>query len=262
MRINFSLEPIESIGAWGPTGAKHLHWYGLTDGHYWIDVGNDSLFEYSQVAVDKYDAPSHCAYQVARLHMDLIELLPFSLNPVPKDLIPLISGETAKSWNERRVSWFEENEGRVAETRFLRIVESSSQWSFNRHLDAAYLRFWPKIIIWSDETTVHVEWDNRDRLIEGCPVWSASVGSYSLPRTEFVASIESFHSRLMEQMELRVSQIVSGAQSAGCEVDLKLLLEEQKWRSESLQAALESRSDASEWQSVRDAIEIICSDTI
>ncbi len=31
---------------WGNPGELSLHWFGLTDGKYWIQAGDDALLEY------------------------------------------------------------------------------------------------------------------------------------------------------------------------------------------------------------------------
>lgn len=52
MLFNFTLTPLADVSYWGETEEKHLHWYGLTDGQFWIQAGNDVLLEYSE-AVQK-----------------------------------------------------------------------------------------------------------------------------------------------------------------------------------------------------------------
>jgi hypothetical protein len=257
MHIAFSLDAIESISPWGVPGQEQLHWYGLTAGSYRIEVGETTLFEYSDVAVSQADAPRYCEYQVARLHMDLLELLPHALDPVPEDLRPLIARDSAESWNARRRAWLDENEDSMSQAKTCDIAEFSGQWVWQRSLDAGYLIYWPQIRVWSDETMTHIEWDNRDRVMDGNPVWSASVGSYTLPKTEFVQAIEDFHRRLMNQMDERVADIVSGRRSVGCALDLRLLREEQRWRGEELQRAISASRDVTDWPLVREAIEFI-----
>ena len=68
-----------------------------------------------------------------------------------------------------------------------------------------------RIRMWSDESTVHIEWDNREELMNGVPAWTAILGSYQLLRAEFIREVRSFHHRLMEQMGERVAQVLTGA---------------------------------------------------
>ncbi len=66
MLFNFSLTPLEKIIPWGEPGEEILHWFGLTDGTYWMEVGEHKLFEYSSSACES-SAPEYCDYQIVRL---------------------------------------------------------------------------------------------------------------------------------------------------------------------------------------------------
>ena len=77
MRINFSLTPLELVQPWGtPDGRQSLHWFGLTDGRYWIDVGDGALFEYTAEVQEQFGVFRYTEYQVARLHEDLLAIIP------------------------------------------------------------------------------------------------------------------------------------------------------------------------------------------
>jgi Family of unknown function (DUF5984) len=84
--------------------------------------------------------------------------------------------------------------------------------------------------MWSDESMVHVEWDNRDKLADGAGAWLAMFGRYSLTRSAFVAECQSFHERLMDAMSERVDQVVAGALSPAIHVDLESLVREHEQR--------------------------------
>jgi len=71
--IEFQLRPLTEIQPWGDPQDPSLSWFGLSDGTWWINAGNQRLFEYSSHAV-QLGAPRYCDYQVVRLHEDLIDL--------------------------------------------------------------------------------------------------------------------------------------------------------------------------------------------
>lgn len=52
MLFNFWLRPLADVAPWVSENEQRLHWFGLTDGCYWLDVGKDTLFQYT-------DAISH-----------------------------------------------------------------------------------------------------------------------------------------------------------------------------------------------------------
>ena len=45
MLIDFTLLPLAMVQPWGRPDNLSLHWFGLTDGQYWIEVGENKLFE-------------------------------------------------------------------------------------------------------------------------------------------------------------------------------------------------------------------------
>ncbi|MGE5611778.1 MAG: DUF5984 family protein [Bacillota bacterium] len=91
------LRPVDDIQPWGEP--PHLHYYGLTDGCYWMRVGKDELFRYTPEVLacwkseareqglhfDTFGEP-YDAYQVKRLDEDLDNVLPYALEPVPPEV--------------------------------------------------------------------------------------------------------------------------------------------------------------------------------
>ncbi len=84
--FEFELRPLDQVKPWGTPADPNLHWFGLTDGQFWIQVGEHRLFEYHQASRNHSGAPQYCDYQVARLYEDIISLVPHALVPVPDDL--------------------------------------------------------------------------------------------------------------------------------------------------------------------------------
>ena len=248
MLINFTLVPIENIRPWGSAGNYRLHWFGLTDGEYWIQAGEAALFEYgdnAQIA----GANRYCDYQVVRLYEDLMEMLPYILEPVPEPLVQYMWGETAKAWQRTYSAWGDKNFDILDRSRFDEIFDAAVLWAGKRWLDSGYLSPSANIAIWSDEKHVHIGWDNRDRLFDGKPAWSAILGTYQMPRNEFVEEMKSFHLRLMEQMAARIVQVQQGALAPDIEIDLPRLVTEHEQRIRMLDTSL-SLHPQTDWKEV------------
>lgn len=252
MLINFTLAPIQKIHPWGAPGNYRLHWFGLTDGEYWIQAGDAALFEYSDHARTE-GASRYCDYQVVRLYEDLTEMLPNILEPVPQSLVQYMWGETAKVWQKTYSDWCDKNYDVLERPWFNEIINTAIMWTGKRLLDSAYLSPSANIAIWSDEQHVHIEWDNRDRLFDGKPAWSAVLGSYQMPRNEFIEEMRSFHSRLMEQMTVRVEQVQEGALAPEIEIDLPGLAKEHEQRMRTLDTAL-NQCPRTDWNEIERAI--------
>lgn len=252
MLINFELTPLNEVKPWGATNNQSLSWFGLTDGQYWISVGQDSLFEYSEHARN-VGGGRYCEYQVVRLCEDILDMLPSIMEPVPPTLVQYLSGDSGNAWRAKLSSWSNEHIDVVDEEEWWRLIELAGSLSLNRFLDSAYLSPSTSILMWPDEKSVHIEWDNRGKIIDGKPAWSASMGLFQMPREDFVREVESFHFRLIEQMTSRVSQVVSGALTPDIRIDFPGLLSEHEERLNEFNRALEN-SVTTSWDEVEHAI--------
>jgi hypothetical protein len=250
MLFNFKLTPLGDIVPWGGSqGAPSLHWFGLTDGQYWIDVGGQRLFEYHANVLQPGE-PTCCAYQVARLFEDLNDMAPAILEPVPPDLTGRISGSEGRESRLRVEAWWQRNAGRD-DDEVWSALGGMQTWVARRCLDSLYLSPGVDVVMWSEAEFVHIEWDNSQKNVEGSPAWTATVGSYTLPRAEFVEEIRSFNRRLTEQMAERVERVLrGGALDDRIHVDLEGLRTEQVQRGRALEAAMESAA-ATDWSAVR-----------
>lgn len=253
MLINFTLAPIESIVPWGEPGSHSLHWFGLTYGEYWIQAGEATLFEYSDHARNA-GISRYCDYQVVRLHEDLLDMLPYILEPVPEPLVPYISGESAKAWRNAYHAWCDIDDDDTDADRLGAIGDAAVAWSERRRLDSAYLSPSANIAIWSDREHVHIEWDNRDRQYDGKPAWSALLGTYRISRDRFIDETRSFHVRLMDQMASRVDRVVKGGLPSGIHIDLQGLVREHEQRTGLLDSALKLTIPQTDWQRTEEAI--------
>lgn len=252
--FHFELRPLEQIQPWGDPENPKLHWFGLTDGQYWIQAGGSKLFEYSSAAQARFGAQRFCAYQVVRLYEDVIELAPYALEPVPEELRGYIALDESKPWEHYWKRWCEATDPSDESEEAMDLLDNAGPWISCRTLDSAYLTPSINIVFWSDQESVHIEWDNREKLLEGSPAWTAQVGSWQVPRAKFMDEIRSFHARLMEQMAERVSQVVAGALSARIRVDLDSLRHEQQIRSQSIERNLGLPASPTDWSLVMEAI--------
>lgn len=259
MLISFEFNPLEKVIPWGGPGDHSLHWFGLTDGRYWITAGSDTLFEYSErVRGGEFDR--YCEYQVARIFEDITEMLPAILDPVPRDLVDYISGRTGRAWSETQDRWIEGNLTADARAEAWDVFGRASLLRSDRCLDSAYLTPSASILMWSDDADVHIEWENGDKLINGELAWSAVRGSFQLPRAVFVEEVRAFHARLFEQMTSRIEQVAAGALHPDIHIDLPGLIAENEQRRDHAAKAFEKQRPSC-WDEIRSAISEISADT-
>jgi hypothetical protein len=255
MLFNFTLAPLDEITPWGGPGQESLHWFGLTDSQYWLEVGAAKLLEYSDAARRRGSSP-FCDYQAARLYEDVIDLARDVLQPIPSDLVPCIAGQGRKRTRGRMSAWCDKHPDPLDDRQWS-VVDAGLTWISRRQLDTAYLTPSAHVLMWSDESMVHIEWDNRLQLIDGACAWTATVGAYSMTRAGFIAECKSFHERLMHEMSRRVGQVVAGGLSPKIRVDIQALLGEHEVRRHLSPLNVDSLASPTDWAAVREAMTLV-----
>jgi len=80
--FEFELIPLADVVPWGEKPNLSLGWYGLTDSHYFMNVGEAQLFRYSDRIMQRWSTKreqyqhSYFEYQVARSYEDILYALP------------------------------------------------------------------------------------------------------------------------------------------------------------------------------------------
>lgn len=216
MLFNFRFFPFpetitEIIRQKHPEARVPLSWYRLTDGWYWLNVGETQLFRYTQAffsCLEKpYDRLGHQRYVdyfVVELWEDLIEIFPTILEPLPEVLARRI--EKLDQWNSWVANWSawrmtnrEADDKMEDEEADIAII-----WWLNRCLSTSYLADGPNIWFWSDGENMHIVWDNRDRVSHGIPVWEAQIGQLVLPVEIFIAEFVTFSQDFLATMADRI----------------------------------------------------------
>ncbi len=242
MLFEFILRPLEEVQPWGEDEPT-LHWFGLTDGWCWWNVGLQQLFRNSQAWLDHWVGeypeiatdPPYVDYQVVRPWEDLLTSLRSVLDPVPDDLI-------ARTNDRQKWELFREQVGLWVQARNTdeawNLWQAAFHWWSKRSWDAGYLRRPPKIWLWTQGDTFHIRWDNRDVIDDGLPVWEATEGEITIPTADLVAEAKLFDDRLMSAMAERVKAVVSGKLRPDIQIDLAHLAYEQSDRSTWMENAL------------------------
>lgn len=211
--FEFELTPIDEISPWGGPSDLSLHWFGLSLGHYFIDVRTARLLEF-------HSEPRYFEYQVTRLHEDLLSMLPDVRDPIPAHVIELFrDGALGSTLRELKNVW---NEIEVEDN----DLDDAMMVLERRALDTGYLRKSPGIWIWTFGEIVVIEWDNRDQHLEGKPVWSAEQGRLELKSEDFLNEIFSFHRRFIFEMTQRVAEISRNWRRPEIQIDIEQLQKE------------------------------------
>ncbi|MET8424151.1 DUF5984 family protein [Nocardia sp. NPDC004860] len=246
MRIPFELVSLDEVVPWGERSA--LHWFGLTQGWYGLEVGGVELLRYTEQTLawtreNPAAEPPWVDYYVVRLWEDLLDVLPSALDPVPDDLAKFFAAEA---------------EGWVVDASDPDILDDSAvaaaSEAYNlRWTDTSYLRFGPGFRWWrtlSPEDTVTVAWrftpDPDGEITFSAPL----SGRRTVSTQEFVAAVTDFDYRLLQAMQERVDHLAAAGGAPGIELDIPGLIREQAQRRTWLPRAL-ARHDDTDWAAVR-----------
>ena len=192
--FDFKLRGVAEIEPWGKPGALSLSWFSLTDGWYWMNVGADQLF----VSHDAGGSFVPMDYQVVRLWEDILDMMPAALEQVPADLGPRLDPD--RGW----LSWLHRADDWRAAGGDVDLFETAVRWATDRWLDTSHLVAGPNVCFCHMDDRVRISWDNRNRVTDGQPIWTAGCGSAELTVEAFVAEVSGFNDRLMQANLARV----------------------------------------------------------
>ncbi|WP_433566573.1 DUF5984 family protein [Nocardia sp. CA-151230] len=245
MRVRFELAPLEKVVPWGEH--RRLHWFGLTQGWYCLEVGGAELLRYAERTTNSIcdgsaAVTSWVDYYVVRLWEDLLAVLPWALEPVPDDL--------AKFFAAGAQEWVGTGDPDLLEDP---AIEAASEAYSLRWIDTSYLRFGPAFRWWRTlcpEDTVAVAWrftpDPDGEITFSSPL----SGLRTVSTEEFIAAVTDFDHRLLQAMQERVDHLAVAGTVPGIELDIPALIREQAQRRTWLPRAL-ARQDDTDWAAVR-----------
>jgi hypothetical protein len=253
--FEFKLKDLRDVLPWGQEPDLNLHWFGLTDGIYFLNVGNDQLFRFSELILKHWSKQCNSIdlnqpyvdYQVVRLYEDLLDILPDVLEPVPAAVNTLIeTSSSQKNWRSGLDWYFEIDENDELDDLYFQATE---WWSF-RKLSTLHLTQAPDIWFWRINDTIRIRWHNKQKNIDGIQPWTAIKGQYDLTYTTFMQEVASFHSRLMNEMGNRIDILLKDNPIPDIKIDFHGLTKEHEERKTSLEAALKRGPHKTDWDQV------------
>ena len=181
-----------------------------------------------------------------RLWEDILALLPAILVPLPPELLlRLVSLDAWKQWYDHVDQWVEVTVEDADDTEWKRrsdIRTEALQWWWDCHLYTGPFICGPDIHFWSDGELMHCAWDNRQFFLDDFPAWEAVYGEVTLPVTQFIEAVISFHERFIAAMEERVQEAHAHWSRPDIKIDLTQLAREQQTRSGELAKRLAQAS--------------------
>ena len=275
--FNFILHPVEETAGWSPRepgGPEWLHWWGLTDSYYWMNAGGVELMRYSDRLIAANPQWDHRLpyfnYQVARLHDDLLAILPHVLERVPADIFGRVATpEQMRRFRALIDAWANEHWPRDVSTPVLRRREERAsrlyvdgfEWlHISRQLSGGHLPGQPRIAFLSCGDRLSIVWlaDESVQATTGIRWSDTPDGMHTMSCDEFIAEVRDFDERLMNQMAERVKIVRTAWPRPDVCIDIPELVSDHYERQHMLDAALdEAARTETDWDAVRRAIETI-----
>jgi hypothetical protein len=261
--FEFKLKNLSEVLPWGEEPDLYLHWFGLTDGIYYMNVGDEQLFRASTAVMEHWKKDYHninvndvyVDYQVVRLYEDLLEKLIDMLQPVPSEIQQLIATqEKQEHWTTQLREIFESTDSEEIEDLYSVATE---WWNYHRNLSTMHLSEGPNIWIWNYGETIHIRWNNELKNVDGIQPWSTVRGDYTLPLEKFREEVTYFHERIMNEMAYRIKKLMTDNPIPHINIDIRSLEKEHEERKNSLNEAIAKTPNVTSWDTVIEAINML-----
>lgn len=267
--INFQLKKIEEISPWGSEEAGYnLHWFGLTDSFYWLDLGGHELLRYSDEFMtkhsDHFSSLPYVDYYLIRLIEDFQEIVPFVATSIPDHIFQYIRTASDMEYLEHRLhDWFE---GEHSDEEYELIYDPIGAWLGNRKLDTGYLVGGPHLYFLRHGDHLVIRWSSEYQ-DEGMKMWAEQKGEYVLAFGDFVKEVEDFLERFQSQMEIQLSLAYANLPS-DIEINWDLVYKEHEKRKGDFECIIhflkqgapeyaKAWTEADHWGEIEQALQII-----
>ena len=228
LKINFQLQDLEHVMLWGEKPKASIHWFGLTDGLLWIDVGDQTIYEYSEAALKCWGGNvRYNDYQIVRFLEDFFGILRYVGESIPERLYAVLDEFTGKmdAWKEVH----DDDEDEQFDEFYFGEYRELSPWYWDRTMDSGHLKGGPNIGCFRCGEKLKIIWEGDYLLEDGSSIWTSPQGCHEMPYDEFVAEVEAFWAQFSEAMDRQVKAAVE-KEWDGIELDKERLVEENEER--------------------------------
>ena len=199
-------------------------------GLFWIELGKDELFRYTPEILAKWgvEPTPYPDYQLASFVRDLYECAAPGLAPLPEELAR-VAGDVERLAELDAITRRAANERGEKD----RVYDNAWRWLGARSPWMSYLVECPKFYFVRLGDEIEIGYDNRARVIDGVPVWTAQLGAHRMPVEAFKAAIATCTTGLLDAMAARIDDLEHGRATPQAPVDVaSLRTQHAKWAEE------------------------------
>jgi hypothetical protein len=239
--FRFELDPVETIAPWS-TG---LSWFALSLGEFWIDVGDDQLFRYSPELMRLWGgSKARAGYQVAAFARDILSSAAPALAPLPPELARYAADVHAVAELQARTARARDQ---AATDEMADRYYAAWRWLGERSPCTSYLTQCPRFWFVRLGDDLQIGYDNRGCVADGVPVWTAQLGSHTVPIDEFSAATRGLATGLLAAMSARIDAIRDGRVAPQAAVSADALREQHATWSAELAGSFQPRAPDVAW---------------
>ncbi|WP_334075873.1 MULTISPECIES: DUF5984 family protein [Paenibacillus] len=253
--IQYQLKNWKDIVPWRDGNNPMLHWFALTDSHYWFNFKGVEFPKYSDEIIKEWepeDDSKFVDYQFARIFWDICEVIRHVEIPVPNELFQKINSlgklkeyiQSLKAWIE--LAWDESDE------QFDEVYEVARGWLYCRRLDFGYLTGGPDCFLIRNEDQLHIYWFAEYENDKGVSLWASPKGTFSCNYSEFIEGLVKSFKAFGLDMHKQISALLE-SNPKDLEIDREQILTNQI-QYEELVSAFENKkllyADTPDWNIV------------
>ncbi|MFN8359957.1 MAG: DUF5984 family protein [Candidatus Kapaibacterium sp.] len=209
--IHFRLNDIDSIQPVGQEPNLYLSWFWLTDGDVWLSFGDQTIYEYSQEAMQHFGnkLSPYNDYYIVRFVEDFTEIFDAICVSIPEALYRRT--ENIRQFRNDVEKWLERysTEEDYYDNVYFPATPSLLSWLDDRHLDSGYLVGGPHLSFFRHHNTIRIVWETDQTLDNGIRLWTAISGSVEMNYTDFIDRVKAFGQNFFAAMNTRVHSAVA-----------------------------------------------------
>lgn len=207
-KIHFQLQDLDKVSLFGTHPQKSIHWFGLTDGLLWIDICEQTIYEYTDEACSYFHNPvKYNDYQLSRFMEDFSATFLSVAVSIPEELYDHVEEFEMQTddWKESHI-----NEEDHAFTIFYdKEYCELMQWYFDRCFDSGHLVGGPYIGCFRFDDKIKVMWKSDCKLENGICIWTSKGGCVELEYERFVAAVKEFFDSFFVAMDKQVKNAIA-----------------------------------------------------
>jgi hypothetical protein len=209
--INYALKDPADILPWGMEPNTNMHWFGLTDGQYWLSVGDKTLFEYTLEIAQQWGVPGlpYTDYFIVRFLEDFSNLFTVITESIPEEFYRIAKTHRslydfygkASIWLDQ----FPDDEDADFDLYYDKY-DKVIQWIYSRTLSSLHLNKGPYISFFRCQDRLSIVWQSNLQDESGTPVWTAGNGEIEMPYQLFIEEVRGWGRHFFNSMEDQIDR--------------------------------------------------------